>query len=369
MSNLLIEEPPLVVSPSLAKAVGLNEALFLQQIQYWLHNYERSKNDTHFINGRWWAYNSYEGWLENFPFWSESTLKRTIKKLRGLDIIYVENHNNHPGIRTNWYSINYEAIENLNVDKSNDSTSVGIHPAPSPNPPNDQAKNTQSDMACNKHPTVGQIEPMTSPSDSLGQIDPITRSNRPSVSVKLNQSYKDTETTTETTFKKYIKNGLESDFNKFWDSYPLKVAKGSARKSFEVAMKETDLDTILKAVNLYTKKLEREETPTKFYVHPSRWLDRERWLDDDDGTTAPESFEFKERYGVDKKICDEIIEKKGEPYFQSWIEATNVEFIETGNGCLKILTDKQLSFNKIINDCQETIGNFGYRLIVPEIVN
>lgn len=36
MSSLLMKEIPLMVQPSLAKELGLNEALFLQQLNYWI---------------------------------------------------------------------------------------------------------------------------------------------------------------------------------------------------------------------------------------------------------------------------------------------------------------------------------------------
>ena len=36
MSNLLINESPLQVLPTLATYIGLNEAIFLQQVHYWL---------------------------------------------------------------------------------------------------------------------------------------------------------------------------------------------------------------------------------------------------------------------------------------------------------------------------------------------
>ena len=55
--NYLINEPPLVLLPSLATAIGLNEALMLQQIQYWL-----SRSDKE-IDGRYWIYNTYEAWI------------------------------------------------------------------------------------------------------------------------------------------------------------------------------------------------------------------------------------------------------------------------------------------------------------------
>jgi len=34
MSNLLIQEVPLMVLPTLATKIGLNEAMFLQQLHY-----------------------------------------------------------------------------------------------------------------------------------------------------------------------------------------------------------------------------------------------------------------------------------------------------------------------------------------------
>ena len=36
MSRLLLEDEPLVVLPKLATVIGLNEAIILQQLHYWL---------------------------------------------------------------------------------------------------------------------------------------------------------------------------------------------------------------------------------------------------------------------------------------------------------------------------------------------
>jgi hypothetical protein len=76
MSKLLIDEPPLQVLPSLALAIGLNEAIFLQQLHYWLQRSE------HQHAGQRWVYNTLEGWHEQFPFWSMSTVRRTIRSLK-----------------------------------------------------------------------------------------------------------------------------------------------------------------------------------------------------------------------------------------------------------------------------------------------
>lgn len=36
MSKLLLDDEPLVILPKLAAAIGLNEAIILQQLHYWL---------------------------------------------------------------------------------------------------------------------------------------------------------------------------------------------------------------------------------------------------------------------------------------------------------------------------------------------
>ena len=73
--RLLIAEPPLQVLPSLAVAFGLNEAIFLQQLHYLL------LHKGHWRDGRKWYYNTYPEWQTVFPFWSEPTLRRIIKRL------------------------------------------------------------------------------------------------------------------------------------------------------------------------------------------------------------------------------------------------------------------------------------------------
>ncbi|WLF74824.1 hypothetical protein Q3V38_08385 [Limosilactobacillus fermentum] len=47
--SLLIEEPPLQVLPSLAKSIGLNEAIVLQQIHYWIRKSNNLKDGHKWI--------------------------------------------------------------------------------------------------------------------------------------------------------------------------------------------------------------------------------------------------------------------------------------------------------------------------------
>ena len=107
MSNLLIDDYPILVLPRLAEKIGLNEAIVLQQMHYWL------KTSNHNYDGKRWIYNSYPKWIEQFPFWSESTIKRTITSLEKQELIFVGNYNKAGFDRTKWYSINYDTLDKL----------------------------------------------------------------------------------------------------------------------------------------------------------------------------------------------------------------------------------------------------------------
>ncbi|ECR8384517.1 replication protein RepO [Salmonella enterica] len=109
MSRLLINEQPLLVLPSLACEIGLNEALMLQQIHYWMNT---SKN---FFEGRYWVYNSVSDWQTQFPFWSASTIKRALAKLEKLKLVDAGNFNSDAWDKTKWYSINYANLDSLST--------------------------------------------------------------------------------------------------------------------------------------------------------------------------------------------------------------------------------------------------------------
>lgn len=107
MSKLLIDDYPIQVLPKLAEEIGLNEAIILQQIHYWLNS------SKHNYDGKRWIYNSYPKWIEQFPFWSESTIKRTITSLEKQNLVHVGNYNKAGFDRTKWYSINYTTLNKL----------------------------------------------------------------------------------------------------------------------------------------------------------------------------------------------------------------------------------------------------------------
>lgn len=117
--SLLMPSRPIVINPDLAYSIGLNEAIVLQQVNYWL------KETTSGLerDGVRWIYNTNEQWLEQFPFWSESTLKRTFTRLKTLGVLKIEQLNKSQRDMTNYYTINYESelLDEVKVTKSKSS--------------------------------------------------------------------------------------------------------------------------------------------------------------------------------------------------------------------------------------------------------
>ncbi|PID13906.1 replication protein [Sporosarcina sp. P34] len=103
--KLLINEEPIPLLPSLAMKVGLNAALFLQQLHYRLNI---SKNIR---EGHKWVFNSYDDWKEEFPFWSLNTIKRITYDLEQKGyLVSTSKHNKMKIDNTKWYRIDYENL-------------------------------------------------------------------------------------------------------------------------------------------------------------------------------------------------------------------------------------------------------------------
>ena len=105
--NLLINEPPLQVLPTLAAKIGLNNAIVIQQVHYWL----RITNNHR--EGFPWVYKTIEEWVEEFPFWSKRTLERIIACLEEEKILIAGNYNRLKMDRTKWYRIDYDRLQEL----------------------------------------------------------------------------------------------------------------------------------------------------------------------------------------------------------------------------------------------------------------
>jgi len=134
--SILFNVQPLVINVQLANAIGLNEAIFFQQVHYWLQKSSFSHD------GKKYIYNTVKDWSLQFPFWSESTIKRIISSMIESGLIEVKQLSDNKYDRTNYYTINYqnellfienaecdiEPIDRVNLNQSIGPICTNVHP-------------------------------------------------------------------------------------------------------------------------------------------------------------------------------------------------------------------------------------------------
>lgn len=208
--SYLIEKTTLTIEPKLAVLIGLNESIFIKQLHYWL------SKTKHRRDGEKWVFNTIPQWREQLPFFSEKTIKRIILNLKTENWIKVVQYDKNKMNRTNWYTINYQKITEIQ-EKVN---------------PNEQ-----------------------------------TLENK-----KIENPKK--------IAKKKSNEGAESsysdEFLEFWNSYPKKYGKRMALISFEKLSKEEKITSIFGAKQYSFKT---ENTEEKYIKTAKRWID-DRFFED-----------------------------------------------------------------------------------------
>ena len=76
----------------LAAEIGLNEAILLQNIAYW-------------VNGCYWTYNSAAAFSKLYPFWTPRVIKYALAKLQQGEYIKAAQYNKDKMNHTNWYTL------------------------------------------------------------------------------------------------------------------------------------------------------------------------------------------------------------------------------------------------------------------------
>lgn len=241
MSKLLIDDYPIQVLPKLAEEIGLNEAIMLQQVHYWLNNSKHEKD------GKKWIYNTYGDWQKQLSFWSEKTIQRTINKLEENDLLITSNYNKYKFDKTKWYTINYKTLDKIVSNRTGqyDQTSGSSCPKEQDNVANYE----QDNMTCSEQ-------------DNMTRPIPETTETTP-------------ETTTETT-RNQIKNDLwESDFEKWWNLYGKKVDKKKVKSIFKRCHKKDGYEAIEKGTLIYLKTV----TDKQYQKNPQTFLNAESYND------------------------------------------------------------------------------------------
>lgn len=107
MSNLLIDDRPIMFLPRLAIALqSVERAIVLQQIHWLLRQPKSGLWDD---DGFHWVWGSYEEWCEDyFPMWKSQNLAKHIRKLEADGFLVSAELNAKRHDHTKHYRINYE---------------------------------------------------------------------------------------------------------------------------------------------------------------------------------------------------------------------------------------------------------------------
>lgn len=215
----------------IAERYGTDAAVFLHNIVYWtLKNKAEGK---HFHEGRYWMQASLKGLAALYPLWSAPQIKRIIAKLRENGALLVGNFSEDRMVRTNWYSPSDEILALYEVDP------IGR---------NRKMQETKSSEGGTKSENVNKEE-----EESKEEIPPI------------------------------VPQGTDMLFDRFWNAYPKKKGKESARRAWKKLAPDMALCRVMaKALDRQRQSGDWQREGGQFIPYPATWLNGRRWEDEED---------------------------------------------------------------------------------------
>ena len=92
-----------VFDTDVAQKYGINAAIILQNIAFWIKQNEA--NGTNFYDGNYWTFNSNRAYQELFPYMSKRQIETAFRKLIDDGVLITGNYNKLAYDRTLWYAL------------------------------------------------------------------------------------------------------------------------------------------------------------------------------------------------------------------------------------------------------------------------
>ena len=110
--NLLIDESPLVLLPSLAQRIGLDEAIVVQQVHYLVNANANVENSRAYQDNCYWVFNSVDQWqTKYFKWWSVPTVKRIFQGLTECSLLIAKSFGGGKAHNRLWYRVNHPLVK------------------------------------------------------------------------------------------------------------------------------------------------------------------------------------------------------------------------------------------------------------------
>lgn len=239
-------------SAELAKRYGVEEAIVLHNLAYWVKKNAIDGRNIH--DGRAWTYSSQEAFTAWFPWWSRRQIQRIMKSLEQQEVVIKSNYNTKAFDRTLWYTVCDEVMEYYRIPCPPDGLETTETWEPVAEYTDDSVESTAPNGAAQRtercdteHETVRPIpknKPNNKPKETLS-------------GERVNQ---------------------EAQFKAFWDAYPRKEGKKKALEKWKRLNPDPDLFARIMAG--LDKHIRSEQWRRGVIPHPTTWLNGERWEDE-----------------------------------------------------------------------------------------
>ncbi len=94
-----------VFSADLAVKLGIARAVLFHHIWWWVTRNAKLKQEHNFEAGRYWTYDTIDGWAERFPYLCRATIYSHLRSLQTEGFIRVGIYNTLALDQTRWYSV------------------------------------------------------------------------------------------------------------------------------------------------------------------------------------------------------------------------------------------------------------------------
>jgi hypothetical protein len=88
---------------------GVPQAIALHTLTYFVLKNKKEKRNKH--RGKYWTFNSYKGWREAMPFFTEHQIRTALRSLREQGAIQTGNFNKMGYDKTYWYTLNNALLQ------------------------------------------------------------------------------------------------------------------------------------------------------------------------------------------------------------------------------------------------------------------
>ena len=120
-THLLLNEKPLMVLPSLAKLIGINASIAVQQIHWIIEIKHENQDDRTDYDGYTWCKYTLKQWQAKLAWMTVDGIHKMLAKLEADKVIVSCKPDAKSKNQTKWYRVNYDGLNRLSTKSISDS--------------------------------------------------------------------------------------------------------------------------------------------------------------------------------------------------------------------------------------------------------